>query len=185
MTPAAAALIEDLEIADPDTGSRNWTDVRQFNLMFKTELGAVSGDSGIIYLRSRKGTAELADLLGISVTDLRAREIGPLLRRLQAQGTGATGLCIGATRHFRALYAVASDPGGPASGIARLRPPVFGARRDRLLRQARDWPADKLQSALSLLTDTDLKLRSAGQTAPQMALMERTLIRLAMINANR
>ena len=37
-------LIEDLEIADPDTGSKNWTDVRQFNLMFKTELGAVSGD---------------------------------------------------------------------------------------------------------------------------------------------
>ena len=30
------ALIEELEIADPDTGSRNWTDVRQFNLMFGT-----------------------------------------------------------------------------------------------------------------------------------------------------
>ena len=34
------ALIEELEIADPDTGSRNWTDVRQFNLMFGTKLGA-------------------------------------------------------------------------------------------------------------------------------------------------
>ncbi|MGB0424522.1 MAG: glycine--tRNA ligase, partial [Flavobacteriales bacterium] len=30
---------------------KNWTDVRQFNLMLKTELGAVSGDSGVIYLR--------------------------------------------------------------------------------------------------------------------------------------
>ena len=30
------ALIEELEIADPDTGSKNWTDVRQFNLMFGT-----------------------------------------------------------------------------------------------------------------------------------------------------
>ena len=33
------ALIEELEIADPDTGSKNWTDVRQFNLMFGTKLG--------------------------------------------------------------------------------------------------------------------------------------------------
>jgi glycyl-tRNA synthetase len=33
------ALIEELEIADPDTGSKNWTEVRQFNLMFGTKLG--------------------------------------------------------------------------------------------------------------------------------------------------
>ncbi|MGI9551270.1 MAG: glycine--tRNA ligase, partial [Aurantibacter sp.] len=32
-------LIEELEIADPVSGSRNWTDVRQFNLMFATDLG--------------------------------------------------------------------------------------------------------------------------------------------------
>ncbi|MGB1032938.1 MAG: glycine--tRNA ligase, partial [Flavobacteriales bacterium] len=43
--------IEELGIACPESGSKNWTDVRQFNLMFKTELGAVSGDSGVIYLR--------------------------------------------------------------------------------------------------------------------------------------
>ncbi|MDB2631693.1 glycine--tRNA ligase, partial [Flavobacteriaceae bacterium] len=34
------ALIEELEIADPVSGSRNWTDVKQFNLMFGTKLGA-------------------------------------------------------------------------------------------------------------------------------------------------
>ncbi|MGB0424818.1 MAG: glycine--tRNA ligase, partial [Flavobacteriales bacterium] len=43
--------IEELGIACPESGSKNWTDVRQFNLMFKTELGAVSGDSGVIFLR--------------------------------------------------------------------------------------------------------------------------------------
>ncbi|MCC7507343.1 MAG: glycine--tRNA ligase [Saprospiraceae bacterium] len=45
------SLIEDLEIADPDTGSRNWTDVRQFNLMFSTQLGNISGEEGKLYLR--------------------------------------------------------------------------------------------------------------------------------------
>ena len=35
-------LIVDEEIVDPVGGSRNWTDVRQFNLMFSTELGSVA-----------------------------------------------------------------------------------------------------------------------------------------------
>jgi DNA polymerase-3 subunit delta len=94
-------------------------------------------------------------------------------------------LCIGAMRHFRTLYAVASHPGGPGEGIGRLRPPVFGPRRDRILRQAQGWGAAKLQDALTLLTDTDLQLRSAGRTAPDMALVERTLIRLAMMAGRR
>ncbi len=44
-------LIVELEIACPDSGSREWTEVRQFNLMFSTQLGAVAGDAGKIYLR--------------------------------------------------------------------------------------------------------------------------------------
>jgi glycyl-tRNA synthetase len=34
-------LIEDLQIACPVSGSKNWTDVRQFNLMFSTQIGSV------------------------------------------------------------------------------------------------------------------------------------------------
>ena len=45
------ALIEELEIADPDTGSKNWTDVRQFNLMFGTKMGASADSSSDLYLR--------------------------------------------------------------------------------------------------------------------------------------
>ena len=44
-------LIEELGIADPDTGSKNWTDVRQFNLMFGTKLGASSETASNLYLR--------------------------------------------------------------------------------------------------------------------------------------
>ena len=58
-------LIEDLEIADPETGSRNWTEVRQFNLMFKTELGAVSGDSGIVYLRPETAQGIFVNFLNV------------------------------------------------------------------------------------------------------------------------
>jgi len=117
------------------------------------------------------------------MAEARSGEIGPVMKRLRAQGVQPVSLCITATRHFRTLYTAASDPGGAAQGMGRLRPPVFGPRRDRMLRQAQNWGAPKLQDALSLLTETDLQLRSAGQRAPEMALVERALIRLAMMAA--
>lgn len=123
--------------------------------------------------------AALDDVLNI-VAEARTRELGPILQKLAAQGTQPVGLCIGATRHFRTLHAAASDPNGPASGIGRVRPPVFGPRRDRMVRQAQGWGLRRLEAALVMLTDTDLALRSS-QKAPTMALMERTLIRLSMM----
>ena len=44
-------LIEELEIACPVSGSRNWTDVKQFNLMFGTKLGASADTAMDLYLR--------------------------------------------------------------------------------------------------------------------------------------
>ncbi|WP_171177415.1 DNA polymerase III subunit delta [Ruegeria sp. HKCCD8929] len=132
----------------------------------------------------RSTEAALDDVLNV-VAEGRTGEIGPLIRRLQAQGTNAVSLCIGATRHFRTLYACASDPGGAAQGIGKLRPPVYGKRRDRILRQAQGWGAPRLETALTVLTDTDLQLRSAGQVAPAMALVERAMIRLAMLARSR
>ena len=126
--------------------------------------------------------AALDDIVHI-VAEARPGEIGPVMKRLRAQGVQPVSLCMAAIRHFRTLYSAASDPGGAAQGIGRVRPPVFGPRRDRMLRQAQAWRAPRLEQALTLLTDTDLDLRSAGQTAPAMALVERALIRLAMMAA--
>lgn len=122
---------------------------------------------------------EVDDVLDV-VTMGHANELGPVLRNLYAQGVTPVTLCIGATRHFKRLHTVASDPGGPSAGIGRLRPPVFGPRRDKIVRQASQWGRDRLERALMALTDVDLQLRSAN-SAPQNALMERTLIRLAMM----
>ena len=123
------------------------------------------------------------DLLNI-VAEVKANEIGPILSRLYAQGTQPVALCIGAMRHFRQLHAIASDPGGPASGIGRLKPPVFGPRRDRMVRQASNWGRGNLEQALGTITETDLTLRSAN-TAPERALVERMFIRLAMLGRRR
>ncbi len=106
--------------------------------------------------------------------------LGALLQQLQTQGVQPVALILGAARHFRALHAAASDPGGAAAGLSRMRPPVFGPRRDRMIRQVQMWGVTDLESALRQIIDTDLTLRSAGQTAPAMALVERVLLRLAM-----
>ncbi|GHF06955.1 DNA polymerase III subunit delta [Aliiroseovarius zhejiangensis] len=127
--------------------------------------------------------AGLDDLLH-ATAEGRSGEIGPVLARLQAQGADPVGLCIAATRHFRALHAASADPGGPGQGINRLRPPVHFKSRDRMVRQAQHWGLSRLEQALEILVDTDLTLRST-QKAPVMALMERTLIRLAMLGGRR
>lgn len=123
--------------------------------------------------------AEVDALLN-AVAEGQVREVGPLMRRLSGQGIAPTTMCIFALRHFRSLHAAASDPRGAAQGIGKLRPPVFGPRRDRMARQAGDWGRARLEKALQGLVETDMALRSAGQTAPDGATVERLFIRLAM-----
>ncbi len=127
--------------------------------------------------------AALDDVLNV-VAEGRTDEVWPLLSRLESQGVQPVSLCIGAARHFRRLHMAASDPGGVSSGIARLRPPVHGPRRDRMQRQAQGWGMARLERALAILTDTDLHLRSASR-APAMAMMTRTLLRLSMMTGRR
>ena len=65
---ALKQLIVDLDIADPVSGSRNWTDVRQFNLMFSTELGSVADESGKIYLRPETAQGIFVNYLNVQKT---------------------------------------------------------------------------------------------------------------------
>ncbi|MEZ5042415.1 MAG: glycine--tRNA ligase [Saprospiraceae bacterium] len=61
-------LIEELEIADPESGSRNWTDVRQFNLMFSTQLGNIAGGEGKLYLRPETAQGIFVNFLNVQKT---------------------------------------------------------------------------------------------------------------------
>ncbi len=109
-----------------------------------------------------------------------AHDLAMMLKRLSGQGLNPTTLCITANRHFRTLHAAASDSQGADVALSRARPPVFGPRKDRMVRQARRWGAARLEKALAVLMDTDLALRSSQQ-GPAMALLERAFIRIAML----
>ncbi|MFD1880441.1 DNA polymerase III subunit delta [Paracoccus pacificus] len=123
--------------------------------------------------------AEVDDLITL-VAEGKADAFPRLMRRIEAQGVAPVMLCIAALRHFRALHAAASDPGGAVAGLMRQRPPIFGPRRDQMARQAQSWGMRGLEEAVRHLLDTDLALRSSSR-APTMAVMERALFRLTLM----
>jgi glycyl-tRNA synthetase len=61
-------IIIDCEIVCAVSGSKNWTDVRQFNLMFSTQLGSVAGDSDTIYLRPETAQGIFVNFLNVQKT---------------------------------------------------------------------------------------------------------------------
>ncbi|MFV0530887.1 MAG: glycine--tRNA ligase [Flavobacteriales bacterium] len=65
---AVKKLIEELEIADPETGSKNWTNVKQFNLMFGTKLGASAESAMDLYLRPETAQGIFVNFLNVQKT---------------------------------------------------------------------------------------------------------------------
>jgi glycyl-tRNA synthetase len=65
---ALKQLVLDLEISDPISGTRNWTDVRQFNLMFSTAMGSVAEEASTIYLRPETAQGIFVNFLNVQKT---------------------------------------------------------------------------------------------------------------------
>ncbi len=62
------ALIEELGIVCPISGTKNWTDVRQFNLMFSTKVGSLSEEADTIYLRPETAQGIFVNYLNVQKT---------------------------------------------------------------------------------------------------------------------
>ncbi|WP_419801262.1 glycine--tRNA ligase [Mucilaginibacter sp.] len=58
-------IIEEEQIADPVSGTRNWTEVRQFNLMFSTQFGAMAEGSDQVYLRPETAQGIFVNFLNV------------------------------------------------------------------------------------------------------------------------
>ncbi len=58
------SLIEELEIVCPISGSKNWTEVRQFNLMYSTQMSATDGESEL-YLRPETAQGIFVNFLNV------------------------------------------------------------------------------------------------------------------------
>lgn len=69
-------LIGDLEIVCPISGTRNWTEVRQFNLMFATKLGSVGDEASDIYLRPETAQGIFVNYLNVQKTSRKRLPFG-------------------------------------------------------------------------------------------------------------
>ncbi|MEM7240373.1 MAG: DNA polymerase III subunit delta [Pseudomonadota bacterium] len=121
------------------------------------------------------------DTLIDHVLDGRPEGVGPALRRLHAGGTTMAQILILLSRRFADLLALNHAQDGIDAAIGRLRPPVFGPRRRRIGQHARQWSA-RVEDACRMLFDLERQLRSSG-TRPERAMVERCLLRLAMMGA--
>jgi len=65
---ALKQIIVDEEIVDPISGTKNWTDVRQFNLMFSTEMGASADGAMKVYLRPETAQGIFVNYLNVQKT---------------------------------------------------------------------------------------------------------------------
>jgi glycyl-tRNA synthetase len=63
--PLLKILIEEHEIACPVSGTKNWTEVRQFNLMFSTQFGAMAEGSDEVYLRPETAQGIFVNFLNV------------------------------------------------------------------------------------------------------------------------
>lgn len=168
--PALAALAQELEPGD-------FRQTLDRIALYKWQDAEPLSAGEVALLAPASAEAEVDDLV-LAVGDRNADRACLLLRRLEAQGTTAVTICIAALRHFRSLHVAVTDPGGISAGLARAR--VFGPRRDSMQRQAGAWSVRALEAAVTTLVECDMTLRSASR-APAMALLERALIRAAMM----
>ena len=134
----------------------------------------------IINCTPNSNEADIDEVLNVILAGNEFK-VSQILGRLSSQGTLPVTLIIAATRHFKALFSIISNPGGVNAGATALRPPVYGPRKEALTNQAQKWGPVKIKTVIKILTATDLQLRSSNQQAPKMVLVERLFIRIAML----
>ena len=127
--------------------------------------------------------AKIEEVLAVVLSGNHSN-ISQIINRLRSQGVLPVTLVIAIARHFKVLFSIATNPKGASAGVAAVKPPVFGPRKEKLINQAQKWGPEKIKGAIKIITETDLQLRSPNQQAPQMALVERLFIRLAMTLTN-
>lgn len=154
-------------------------DFRQFleklALYKRGDAGPLAPDD-VAAVAPPSGEAEIDEVLMLA-GEGDARGLARAFRDLGAGS--ATSVTIAAGRYFRTLHAAAAA-GDPEEALARARPPVFGPRRARMAAQARAFGRERLETALGLLMEAELMLRSS-RPVPAMALVERLLVRIAML----
>jgi len=96
-------IIIDLDIADPETGSKNWTDVRQFNLMFQTHMGSVADEGNEVYLRPETAQGIYVNFLNVQKSSRKKVPFGIAQMGKSFRNEIVAGQFIFRTREFEQM----------------------------------------------------------------------------------
>lgn len=147
----------------------------------------------VLYRLDDGGPIEAADVAacggGMGAADLdgaidavilgRSAELGARLRRIQSQGQSAATISRVLSFRLRQLHSVLAVGGATDAAIGRLRPPVFGDRRQTLLAATRLWTLGRIEGALRLSLELEDALRGAASVSG-FAIAERCFLKLAL-----
>lgn len=117
-----------------------------------------------------------------AVVQGRARDLPGLFDRFEAQAASLPGLVRVLALHMARLHraqALMARGMDAQAAMGTLRPPVFWKTRDSFAAQLRAWPRGAVEEAFARLAELEGTLRS-GAALPERALIERTLMRIAM-----
>ena len=96
-------IILDEEIVCPISGTRNWTEVRQFNLMFKTEMGSTADGTSTIYLRPETAQGIFVNYLNVQKTGrmkipFGIAQIGKAFSEMRSLHVSSSSVCASLNR---------------------------------------------------------------------------------------
>jgi len=149
------------------------------------KLALYAGDGGGVALTDAQ--ACVGDSAAVALEDIAFaagdgdhRALVRALARAFQEGAAPVAVLRAVGRHFQRLQvAVAAMANGqaPDSAMKSLRPPVFFKRADGFRAQLGRWPADRIASALILLTEAEVSCKTTG--LPATAMCGQALLRLA------
>lgn len=157
-------------------------------MRFAEVLALAAADSDVItaedVIACAPPAAEADFEAGIqAVTHGRPRDLPSLFDRFEAQAASLPGLVRVLAMHMARLHraqALMADGMDAQTAMGKLQPPVFWKTRDSFAAQLRAWPRAGVEDAFAQLTGLEQTLRS-GSAIPERALIERTLMRIAMM----
>ncbi len=120
------------------------------------------------------------DAVAFAAADGDSAALDRALERAFLEGENPVGVLRAVQRHLQRLHwALALVEGGEAvqAAMKSLRPPVFFKFEDAFRAQLRQWRAERVATALELLTDAEIDCKSTGM--PAAAVCHRVLMRIA------
>ena len=115
-----------------------------------------------------------------NLTNGNTSEMTLMINKLYNQGVSPIQMTMKANKHFLLLHRISIEPNNFENIIKTVFPPIFGSRKRDLIQQCKNWNQDKLEIAIKILSEVDIKTRLSPKI-PTIELVERAFIKICYL----